>query len=99
MNVKNFLETTPESLAEEQWKVLTEAVTERLREIAILIEEGCYDHVDNMLCESRSGDAHGDDNYFIDFSDIYGEDIHDVVRKLKDLRSQFNIVDGDDGDF
>lgn len=86
MDVKEILNMTPESLAKEQHDILKQAAVNRLNEIISLIDEESYSKVESKLASSPAGDEMGCDNYYIDFSDIYGEDINDVIEKLVNLK-------------
>lgn len=83
MDIKEILKMTPENLAKEQHDTLKKAVVDKLNTIARLINNEQYLKVSDFYLESSpSGDCMGCDNEYIDFSDIYGEDIGDVIEKL-----------------
>ena len=90
MNIKEILKMTPENLAKDQHEQLKKAVVEHLEHVAHLIMIEDYSNVEGLLESSPSGDDYGCDNKYIDFSDIYGEDIADVIEKLTHLKASAN---------
>lgn len=92
MNINELLRTRPENLASKQEEVLNEAVVDRLRLIADLIEKRKYSDVEKYLFDSPAGDGYGLDNTAISFTDIYDpscqgldSDIGDMIEKLNEL--------------
>lgn len=85
VELKQLMQMTPETLAEHQYNELKKAAVERLRELITLINKGSLDKAEGMLAESPSGDCMGCDNSYINFRDIYGEDIGDVIGRLDQL--------------
>lgn len=96
MDLKKLLQTTPESLALEQYNALTEAVIKRLGQVQGHIQRGELDKLSDFLFDSPAGDGHGWDNTCIAFTDLMtagnedtdrGTDIGDVVSRLQKLQS------------
>lgn len=89
-NLRKFLQTKPENLAEQQHIMLKEFVVERLQKIIDLIDKEEYVDVLKMTAFSPAGDGYGQDNSYIDFSDVFGveADIEVVIEKLQQLKSQ-----------
>lgn len=96
INIKEFMNITPEELSEKQHNVLKEAVINRLRDIAILMQNEKYEAVLDCLGYSPSGDSHGCDNHYITFDDILeekggdGSDIETVVTRLSELKKIYS---------
>ena len=95
MNVKDFLSTSPEDLAKRQHNCLRDAAVQIIRDIVVLIKNGQYDKARQSLAYSPSGDGHGCDNEYIDFSSLLeddgnGVDIGKVLGRLEELKDLSN---------
>jgi len=73
--------------------IVKERVICRLKNIITYIENEEYDKIESLLVLSPSGDAYGEDNYYIDFSDIAKDliennicDIYDVINFLEEMK-------------
>lgn len=94
MDLKKLLETTPESLAQEQYDALRQAVVQRLGVLAGHVQRGEFDTARLLLFNSLAGDGNGDDNCCISFTDLmatgaaglYETDIGDVIDRLDALK-------------
>lgn len=91
-----FLSATPEQLAERQIAAIETLVTDRLREIINLIQNGHFEKVYLLLDESPAGDGWGSENRFIAFPELdalapvgtHSADIGTAVDRLIQLREQ-----------
>lgn len=97
MEIKEFLATNPENLAQSQEHALRTYAADKLQKIAKLLLDQKYDEVDTHLAYSPAGDSHGRDNTYISFAELglspcsFGGtdsgDIGTVLAKLKHLQS------------
>ncbi len=96
MDLKKLLETTPETLAQQQYGMLTQAVVSRLGTLQGHIARGELVAAQSMLFNSPAGDDHGWDNACVEFTDLLavkgyentdrGVDISDVIDRLAALQ-------------
>lgn len=93
MDLPQLLQTTPETLAAQQYRALKDHVINKLRTVINHIEKKEYSQIEKLLGESPAGDGHGCNNSYIDFSDTgcgtpeNGCDIGDVLDRLRQLNS------------
>jgi hypothetical protein len=91
MDIKRFLETKPEGLADEQFKMLHKEAINHLKHVESLLEKKDWEEIENLMGFSPSGDEMGTDKHFIEFDhliedrDGFGVDLNDVVERLKKL--------------
>ena len=83
-------------------KIVKERAIYRLKDIITHIENEEYDKIESLLVISPSGDAYGEDNYYIDFSDIakdliknYICDIYDVINFLEEMKEKEKLEEGE----
>lgn len=82
MNLNDLLATTPESLADMQYKALRNNVVSQLDTLKELIIAGDFDGVAEMVEYSHSGGSVGKDSYYIVFA---CGDIGETCAKLESL--------------
>lgn len=94
MEVSDFLNVKPETLAKEQEIRLRTYVSDKLIKIAKLIQHGDYRKAQEFLASSPAGDDHGLDNMYIDFEELRlnvdnhgncNDDIGSVLERLIEL--------------
>jgi hypothetical protein len=93
LSIKNLLDITPETLAQEQLRLLKIATKEKLLDIVELIDQNKWDVIiDNYLELSPGGDEMGLDNFVIHFNDCLPNekngaiiDLFDVIKRLQEL--------------
>ncbi|WBF79409.1 hypothetical protein BNCALIDO_00019 [Aeromonas phage vB_AdhM_TS9] len=83
-NIDEIMKLQPETLAQEQYKILKQHTLDTLNEVIQLIKNEKYDKLDNYVSFSGAGDGYGDENHYIDF---YCGDIVETVERLKYLKS------------
>jgi len=82
MSLDELLATTPESLADTQYKALQDSVISQLDTLKELIIAGDFNGVWDMTEYSPSGDCMGTDNYYIAF---HCGDISETCQRLESL--------------
>jgi hypothetical protein len=99
MDLKKLLQTTPESLALEQYNALLEATVKLLGRLQGHIQRGELEQAGGMLFDSPAGDGHGWDNTCISFGDLLpadgtdrGIDIGDVLNRLRAIKRTIEAV-------
>lgn len=85
MNLRELLDSTPETLAEMQHKALKQFVIGKLESIINDIKAEHY-YIEDKLFYSPAGDGYGCDNHCIDFSESGFDDIKEVVTRLRYLK-------------
>lgn len=88
MNLSDLLETSPETLAENQHDELSLFVISKLEEIIKLVKVKAYDDLQDKLVHSPAGDCMGCENDFIDFawgSEVGPTDIGECITLLQSL--------------
>lgn len=83
-NIDEIMKLQPETLAQEQYKILKQHTLDTLNEVVQLIKNEKYDKLDDYVSFSGAGDGYGDENHYIDF---YCGDIVATVERLKYLKS------------
>ena len=82
MNINELLRTTPQTLADEQYKALLQDTLTVLDDLKSALNRRDWTAIDNMIDFSGSGDGYGNDNHFIAFA---CGDILETVEKLQEL--------------
>lgn len=83
-NIDEIMKLQPETLAQEQYKILKQHTLDTLNEVVQLIKNEKYDKLDDYVSFSSAGDGYGNENHYIDF---YCGDIVETVERLKYLKS------------
>lgn len=83
-NIDEIMKLQPETLAQEQYKILKQHTLDTLNEVVQLIKNEKYDKLDDYVSFSRAGDGCGNENHYIEF---YCGDIVETVERLKYLKS------------
>lgn len=86
MNIKEFLATTPESLAQKQHDALKAYVVEELKKFTQLISNEKYNEAKSCLNFSPAGDGYGSENYYLSFDEVGCDDLSNVLSRLKQLK-------------
>lgn len=93
MDLNELLKTSPEGLAELQFKELKSHVLHVLDRAQEYVRSENFDKAVGMCLYSPAGDGHGSDNNFIDFApkgNNDGWDFVEVCEKLNQLKELFH---------
>ena len=86
--IKEILSLKPETLAEKQHAAFKKYIINKIKNFNQMINDEKYTEALGFLAASPSGDEHGCDNEYIDFSETGYEDIGRVLKKLQSLKGQ-----------
>lgn len=91
-DLQKIMGLSVQNLAKEQHTALKEHVIDTLKAVLKTIQDEKYEDIDNYLGYSGSGDDHGQENHYIDFSYDPEEswDISQVVYELTKLKQAFS---------
>ena len=88
--MNEFLKTTPETLAKNQYRELKAYALDRIKEVYKLLERDELDTLETLLDDSPAGDGYGSDNMYISFGKIFSKDLNadigEVIYKLRKLK-------------
>lgn len=88
MNIKELMEIDVTNLADTQHNALKNHTVGILETVIRLIEEEEYEAVKGYIYYSPSGDAYGEENYFINLGYNGVADINDILTELTTLKKQ-----------
>ena len=86
--VREIMNIDVDSLIEKQHLTLKSYVINVLENVIEMVKDEKYEELNNMLCNSPSGDSKGEDNKFINFSyrDNCEEDLSEILYELIEFK-------------